>query len=96
MLGANHKAFPLPFSPFLLLFSSVFLHLMHVDPDSTWLLLNEVCCPDQYEPPHSSLRPVKLGGMGKQRNEFTDNVLLLLQRLRERESATATQEPSPP
>ncbi|NXD84425.1 TTI1 protein, partial [Halcyon senegalensis] len=64
---------------------SVFLHLMHMDPDSTWLLLNEICCPNQYEPPHSSLRPVKLGGMGKQRNEFTDNVLLLLQRLRERE-----------
>ncbi|XP_010134941.1 PREDICTED: TELO2-interacting protein 1 homolog, partial [Buceros rhinoceros silvestris] len=43
---------------------SVFLHLMHVDPDSTWLLLSEVCCPDQYEPPHASLQPVKLRGMG--------------------------------
>ncbi|KFQ02923.1 TELO2-interacting protein 1, partial [Leptosomus discolor] len=48
---------------------SVFLHLMHVDPDSTWLLLNEVCCPHRYEPPHVSLRPVRLGGMGRQRNE---------------------------
>ncbi|KFW63471.1 TELO2-interacting protein 1, partial [Pygoscelis adeliae] len=64
---------------------SVFLHLMHVDPDSTWLLLNEVCCPHQYEPPHTSLRPVKLSGMGRQRNEFTDNVLLLLERLQQRE-----------
>ncbi|NXE83138.1 TTI1 protein, partial [Cochlearius cochlearius] len=64
---------------------SVFLHLMHVDPDSTWLLLNEVCCPHRYEPPHSSLRPVKLRGMGRQRNEFTDNVLLLLGRLQQRE-----------
>ncbi|NXL61295.1 TTI1 protein, partial [Chordeiles acutipennis] len=64
---------------------SVFLHLMHVDPDSTWLLLNEVCCPHQYEPPHVSLRPVKLSGMGRQRNEFTDNVLLLLERLQQRE-----------
>lgn len=54
---------------------------MHVDPDSTWLLLNEVCCPHQYEPPHISLRPVKLSGMGRQRNEFTDNVLLLLEKL---------------
>ncbi|NXY49967.1 TTI1 protein, partial [Ceuthmochares aereus] len=64
---------------------SVFFHLMHVDPDSTWLLLNEVCCPHQYEPPHSSLRPVKLSGMGRQRNEFTDNVLVLLERLRQQE-----------
>ncbi|KFZ55171.1 TELO2-interacting protein 1, partial [Antrostomus carolinensis] len=64
---------------------SVFLHLMHVDPDSTWLLLNEVCCPHQYEPPHVSLRPVKLSGMGRQRNEFTDNVLLLLERLQQQE-----------
>ncbi|NWH45199.1 TTI1 protein, partial [Fregata magnificens] len=62
---------------------SVFLHLMHVDPDSTWLLLNEVCCPHQYEPPHISLQPVKLSGMGRQRNEFTDNVLLLLERLQQ-------------
>ncbi|NXQ92377.1 TTI1 protein, partial [Nyctibius grandis] len=64
---------------------SVFLHLMRVDPDSTWLLLNELCCPHGYEPPHASLRPVKLGGMGRQRDEFTDNVLLLLERLRQRE-----------
>ncbi|NXW47231.1 TTI1 protein, partial [Nyctiprogne leucopyga] len=64
---------------------SVFLHLMHADPDSTWLLLNEVCCPHQYEPPHVSLRPVKLSGMGRQRNEFTDNVRLLLERLQQRE-----------
>ncbi|NWU89566.1 TTI1 protein, partial [Upupa epops] len=64
---------------------SVFLHLMHVDPDSTWLFLNELCCPHQYEPPHGSLQPVKLSGMGKQRNEFTDNVLLLLARLQQQE-----------
>ncbi|NWW95475.1 TTI1 protein, partial [Rhynochetos jubatus] len=64
---------------------SVFLHLMHVDPDSTWLLLNEVCCPRRYEPPHGSLRPVQLRGMGRQRDELTANVLLLLTRLQERE-----------
>ncbi|XP_075023040.1 TELO2-interacting protein 1 homolog isoform X3 [Calonectris borealis] len=78
---------------------SVFLHLMHVDPDSTWLLLNEVCCPHQYEPPHIGLRPVKLSGMGRPRNEFTDNVLFLLERLQQRESATpraGTPEASPP
>ncbi|KFW77754.1 TELO2-interacting protein 1, partial [Manacus vitellinus] len=44
---------------------SVFLHLMQVDPDSTWLLLNEVCCPGPCQPPHASLRPVTLGGMGR-------------------------------
>ncbi|XP_035757207.1 TELO2-interacting protein 1 homolog, partial [Egretta garzetta] len=78
---------------------SVFLHLMHVDPDSTWLLLNEVCCPQRYEPPHSSLRPVKLRGMGRQRDEFTDNVLLLLGRLQQRERPAppaGTREASPP
>ncbi|XP_067163823.1 TELO2-interacting protein 1 homolog isoform X3 [Apteryx mantelli] len=78
---------------------SVFLHLMHVDPDATWLLLNELCCPHLYEPPHISLRPVKLGGMGRQRNEFTDNVLFLLEMLQQQESAvlqTGTREASPP
>ncbi|XP_030359390.1 TELO2-interacting protein 1 homolog isoform X2 [Strigops habroptila] len=72
---------------------SVFLHLMAVDPDRTWLLLTETCCPHGYEPPHVSLRPVKLGGMGRQRHELTDNVLLLLERLRQRESAA---QESPP
>ncbi|XP_021402996.1 TELO2-interacting protein 1 homolog isoform X2 [Lonchura striata] len=77
---------------------SVFLHLMHVDPDSTWLLLSEVCCPEGYEPPHASLRPVKLSGMGRPRNELTDNVLLLLQRLQQQEGtapSSSTQEASP-
>lgn len=72
---------------------------MHVDPDSTWLLLNEVCCPEGYEPPHASLCPVKLSGMGRPRNELTDNVLLLLQRLQQQEGTgprTGTQEASPP
>ncbi|NXP18204.1 TTI1 protein, partial [Scytalopus superciliaris] len=64
---------------------SVFLHLMQVDPDSTWLLLNEACCPEHYEPPHASLRPVKLRGMGRPRNELTHNVLLLLHRLQQQE-----------
>ncbi|XP_030818923.1 TELO2-interacting protein 1 homolog [Camarhynchus parvulus] len=76
---------------------SVFLHLMQVDPDSTWLLLSEECC-SPYEPPHASLRPVKLGGMGRPRNELTDNVLLLLQRLQQQEGtapSTSTQEAAP-
>ncbi|XP_039555650.1 TELO2-interacting protein 1 homolog [Passer montanus] len=77
---------------------SVFLHLMHVDPDSTWLLLSEVCCPEGFEPPHGSLQPVRLRGMGQPRNELTDNVLLLLQRLQQQEGtapSTSTQEASP-
>ncbi|XP_034643575.1 TELO2-interacting protein 1 homolog isoform X2 [Trachemys scripta elegans] len=66
---------------------SVFLHLMCVDPDATWLLLNQICCLLPYEPPHPSLQPVKLGGMGRQRTEFTDNVLGLLGELQRRETA---------
>nr|XP_054500593.1 TELO2-interacting protein 1 homolog [Agelaius phoeniceus] len=76
---------------------SVFLHLMHVDPDSTWLLLSEECCPP-CQPPHASLQPLRLGGMGRPRNELTDNVLLLLQRLQQQEGtapSTCTQEAAP-
>ncbi|XP_074867702.1 TELO2-interacting protein 1 homolog [Carettochelys insculpta] len=72
---------------------SVFLHVMRVDPDATWLFLNEVCCPILYEPPHPSLHPVKLAGMGQSRNEFTDNVLGLLSELQRREIATCQAEP---
>ncbi|NXN15477.1 TTI1 protein, partial [Indicator maculatus] len=64
---------------------SVFLHLMQMDPDSTWLLLNEVCCPRGYHPPHASLRPVKLGGTSRPREELTHNVQLLLERLEQQE-----------
>ncbi|XP_071616365.1 TELO2-interacting protein 1 homolog [Heliangelus exortis] len=67
---------------------SVFHHLMHMDPDSTWLLLNEVWCPHGYQPPHASLQPLELRGMGRQRNEFTDNILLLLERLQQQENTT--------
>ncbi|KAL8179855.1 UNVERIFIED_CONTAM: hypothetical protein K2H54_073612 [Gekko kuhli] len=60
---------------------SVFLHLMQMDPDAVWLFLGEFWCPRAYEPPHPSLRPVRLSGMGKTRNEFTDNVQRLLDEL---------------
>ncbi|KAM9069389.1 TELO2-interacting protein 1 homolog isoform X4 [Sarcophilus harrisii] len=60
---------------------SVFLHLMKVDPDLTWFILNELHCPLLYEPPHPSLHPVSLSGMAKSRTEYTDNVLLLLAEL---------------
>nr|XP_014351079.1 PREDICTED: TELO2-interacting protein 1 homolog isoform X2 [Latimeria chalumnae] len=61
---------------------SVFLHLIQVDPDVVWLVLNELYCPHSYEPPHTSLQSVKLTGMGKRRNEFTDNVLQLLSKFK--------------
>uniref|UniRef100_A0A8D1YX88 TELO2-interacting protein 1 homolog n=1 Tax=Sus scrofa TaxID=9823 RepID=A0A8D1YX88_PIG len=60
---------------------SVFLHLMKVDPDSTWFLLNELYCPEEFTPPHPSLHPVQLRGSTSPQNPYTANVLLLLQQL---------------
>uniref|UniRef100_A0A8D2JTU2 TELO2-interacting protein 1 homolog n=1 Tax=Theropithecus gelada TaxID=9565 RepID=A0A8D2JTU2_THEGE len=60
---------------------SVFLHLMKVDPDSTWFLLNELYCPMQFTPPHPSLHPVQLRGASGQQNLYTANVLHLLTEL---------------
>ncbi|XP_048353915.1 LOW QUALITY PROTEIN: TELO2-interacting protein 1 homolog, partial [Sphaerodactylus townsendi] len=60
---------------------SVFRHWMQMDPDAAWLFLSEVWCPRAYEPPHPSLRPVRLRGMGEKRNEFTDSVRGLLDEL---------------
>lgn len=57
---------------------SVFRHLIQVDPDAFWFTLNEVHCPWPYPPPHPDLPPVQLSGMGRQRDEFSDNVLKLL------------------
>lgn len=57
---------------------SVFRHLIQVDPDAFWFTLNEVHCPQPYPPPHPDLRPVQLSGLGRQRDEFSDNVLKLL------------------
>lgn len=59
----------------------VFLHLMKVDPDSTWFLLNGLYCPVQFTPPHPSLHPVLLQGATGQQNPYTANVLHLLQEL---------------
>lgn len=60
---------------------SVFLHLMKVDPDSTWFLLNELYCPVQFTPHHPSLHPVQLRGASGQQNLYTANVLHLLTEL---------------
>lgn len=60
---------------------STFCSLIRVDPDAAWMVLNEKYCPVSYEPPHECLRPVTLQGMGQKRNEFTDNVQLLLDHL---------------
>lgn len=43
-----------------------------------WFTLNELHCPSSYVPPHPDLHPVKLSGMGRQRDEYSDNVLKLL------------------
>ncbi|XP_007932847.1 TELO2-interacting protein 1 homolog [Orycteropus afer afer] len=60
---------------------SLFLHLMKVDPDSIWLLLNGLYCPEQFTPPHPSLCPVQLGGAAGQQTPYTVNVLHLLKEL---------------
>ncbi|XP_029011751.1 TELO2-interacting protein 1 homolog [Betta splendens] len=57
---------------------SVFRHLIQVDPDAFWFTLNELHCPSPYIPPHPDLLPVHLNGMGKPRDEYSDNVLKLL------------------
>lgn len=63
-----------PFTPL----HSVFRHLIQVDPDAFWFTLNELHCPSPYIPPHPDLHPVQLSGMGRQRDEYSDNVLKLL------------------
>ncbi|CAK6955101.1 TELO2-interacting protein 1 homolog [Scomber scombrus] len=57
---------------------SVFQHLIQVDPDVFWFTLNELHCPSSYIPPHPDLQPVQLNGMGRPRDEYSDNVLKLL------------------
>uniref|UniRef100_A0A3Q2ZXZ7 TELO2-interacting protein 1 homolog n=1 Tax=Kryptolebias marmoratus TaxID=37003 RepID=A0A3Q2ZXZ7_KRYMA len=57
---------------------SVFRHLIQVDPDTFWFTLNELHCPSSYTPPHPDLHPVQLSGMGRPRDEYSDNVLKLL------------------
>nr|KAF6472800.1 TELO2 interacting protein 1 [Molossus molossus] len=59
----------------------VFSHLMKVDPDSTWFLLNELYCPEHFEPPHPTLHPVRLRGAAGPQNPYMANVLLLLREL---------------
>ncbi|XP_018530805.1 TELO2-interacting protein 1 homolog [Lates calcarifer] len=58
---------------------SVFRHLIQVDPDTFWFTLNELHCPSSYIPPHPDLQPVQLSGMGRPRDEYSDNVLKLLE-----------------
>ncbi|XP_041860609.1 TELO2-interacting protein 1 homolog [Melanotaenia boesemani] len=58
---------------------SVFRHLIQVDPDTFWFILNELHCLSSYTPPHPDLHPVQLNGMGRPRDEYSDNVLKLLQ-----------------
>ncbi|XP_043984454.1 TELO2-interacting protein 1 homolog [Gambusia affinis] len=58
---------------------SVFRHLIQLDPDSFWFTLNQIHCPSSYmSPPHPDLQPLQLGGTGRPRDEYSDNVLKLL------------------
>ncbi|XP_054904574.1 TELO2-interacting protein 1 homolog [Poeciliopsis prolifica] len=58
---------------------SVFRHLIQLDPDSFWFMLNQIHCPSSYmSPPHPDLQPMQVGGTGRTRDEYTDNVLKLL------------------
>ncbi|KAG7471960.1 hypothetical protein MATL_G00103550 [Megalops atlanticus] len=60
----------------------VFQYLTQVDPDAMWFTLNELYCPRSYEPSHPDLSAVHLAGMGRSRNEYTDNILKLLEEIR--------------
>lgn len=64
--------------PVYLSLHSVFRHLIQVDPDTFWFILNELHCPSSFIPSHPDLQPVRLNGMGKARDEYSDNVLKLL------------------
>lgn len=57
---------------------SVFRHLIQVDADTFWFTLNELHCPSDFACPHPDLQTVHLSGMGRPRDEYTDNVLKLL------------------
>uniref|UniRef100_A0A8C6PFI6 TELO2 interacting protein 1 n=1 Tax=Nothobranchius furzeri TaxID=105023 RepID=A0A8C6PFI6_NOTFU len=58
---------------------SVFQHLIQVDPDTFWFTLNELHCPCSYTPPHPDLPPIQLSGMGRPRDEYSDNFYFCLQ-----------------
>lgn len=49
-----------------------------MNPDTLWFTLNELHCPSSYVPPHPHLQPVKLSGMRRPRDDYSDNVLKLL------------------
>ncbi|KAJ8016702.1 hypothetical protein DPEC_G00010060 [Dallia pectoralis] len=74
---------------------SVFRHLIEMDPDAFWFTLNELYCPTSYSPPHPDLQRVELSGMGLQRNEYTDNVLKLLEDFSLPQDTSSTDGPSP-
>ncbi|XP_060931488.1 TELO2-interacting protein 1 homolog [Limanda limanda] len=70
---------------------SVFRHLIQVDPDTFWFTLNELHCPSSYTPPHPDLLPIKLSGMDRPRDEYSDNVLKLLKEEYGSDAATVDQ-----
>ncbi|XP_061841525.2 TELO2-interacting protein 1 homolog isoform X2 [Nerophis lumbriciformis] len=54
-----------------------FQKMIQVDPDTLWLTLTELHCYLPH-PPHPHLHPLQLRGMGRPRDEYSDNVLHLL------------------
>ncbi|XP_039592020.1 TELO2-interacting protein 1 homolog isoform X2 [Polypterus senegalus] len=60
---------------------SVFQHLIKTDPDAVWLSLTEVFCPYSYSPQRSTFHDIQLSGMGKSRDEFSDNIVKLLSQI---------------
>ncbi|KAL2103906.1 hypothetical protein ACEWY4_000774 [Coilia grayii] len=61
---------------------SVFHCLMQKDPDVIWFTLCEQFCPYTYQSPHADLLSVNLCGMGRQKNEYSSNIMKLLEEFR--------------
>lgn len=54
-----------------------FEELQIIDPDTVWLLLCDIYCPQPLIAPHSAFKVIKMAG-SEERNEYTDNVALLM------------------
>ncbi|XP_063063959.1 TELO2-interacting protein 1 homolog [Engraulis encrasicolus] len=68
---------------------SVFQCLIAKDPDVVWFTLCEQYCPYTYPPPHEDLLPVNLSGMGRQKNEYSSNVMKLLEEFKMEETGNS-------
>ncbi|XP_046554922.1 TELO2-interacting protein 1 homolog [Haliotis rubra] len=55
-----------------------FKHLISLEPDVIWLRLSDLYTPDDLSPPGSEFRHIKFLARSGERNEYSDNVILLL------------------